>query len=192
MTAVSNLCHNAILLDKGIIVGRGTVNEVINLYFKNNSTQRLNINSSDFSFEDNGFKFIDFKMQPRTMNDYIDVNTFIDISFEFELSRDINLFNLSTHLFNQLGDLVFNIFSNPAPIIAGKYKAQYTIPANLLNDGSYIIDMMVVEDASKAIFHLKEGLVFEIQDKRDVEIWHSKWRGQIRPTSIKIEIENKI
>ena len=55
------------------------------------------------------------------------------------------------------------------------------IPGHFLNDGSYILSIMVVKNSSIVLVNFDELFEFEIADYRENTTWYGKWPGYVRP-----------
>jgi lipopolysaccharide transport system ATP-binding protein len=89
--------------------------------------------------------------------------------------------NLSLHFYSFSGELVFNSISQIRFLKKGICKGICVIPGNFLNDGVYYISVMVVKDSTKILYNLEQAVTIEISDERDLEKWHGKWPGHVRP-----------
>ncbi len=67
---------------------------------------------------------------------------------------------------------------------AGIIEATCQIPANLLNDEFYRIRILVVENASKALFDLHDIISFKMEERERNSDWHGKWIGMVRPHAL--------
>ncbi len=108
------------------------------------------------------------------------------IEFEYWNLRAGARLNLSLHVYNQQGVLVFN--ARPAEEAAwqgravprGLFRDTCHVPADLLNDGVHSVELVVVEDAARVIHRMEDVLVFEVRDD-DTEGWYAPWAGAVRP-----------
>ena len=186
MQAVRNLCQRAILLESGKIVDEGTPGKVINNYFNKESKQQL-VQEFDNSMMAPGNEHIRIKrvlLTPRYTNqlDLMDIRTPLLVSFEFWYNgpEEINLM-CGVHLFTISGECVFDVCSPKNDFRNGLIKGECLIPGNFLNDGSYYISIIFVEDSSKMLFYYEECLSFHLEDYREDIAWYGKWVGHVRP-----------
>jgi lipopolysaccharide transport system ATP-binding protein len=69
----------------------------------------------------------------------------------------------------------------------GIVSSEFRIPGDFLNDGSYFISLMVVQDGLKPLFVFDEALQFDIHDFRENSEYLGKWPGAIRPMHLKVK-----
>jgi lipopolysaccharide transport system ATP-binding protein len=191
MTAVESLCQRAVWLDRGRVRADGPTQEVVGKYL-----------SASFSALSERF-WPDVQSAPGNdlvrirraavrpesgiPSDPMDVRTPLVLEFEYWNLRQGALLNLSLHIYNAQGVLVFNALPylekswQGRPFPRGLYRDTCHIPGDLLNDGTYRVDLMVVE-REQAIFREDEILVFDIRDDpHSRDGWFGSWEGAVRP-----------
>jgi len=177
------LCNKAILLNQGRIIKTGNTNLVIDSYLKEFSEDKLSQKWSWKNAPGNKFvkvKKIEVKPLRKNRKEAIKVTTPLEIIFEFWYLKEDGKINLSMRFNKITGECVFNSPSCSKKVKKGLVRSICHIPGNLLNDGIYHINMMVVED-SKGIFYLREGCNFEVKDIKRRGRWFGKWPGAVRP-----------
>ena len=186
MQAVRNLCHRAILLERGKIVDEGKPDNVIANYFNKETNQCL-VTEFDHAESAPGNEYIRIKkvqLTPRYPDDIdiMDIRTPLLVSFEFWYNgqEEINLM-CGVHLFTISGECIFDVCSKKNDFKNGLIKGECLIPGNFLNDGSYYISLIFVKDSSKMIFYHEECLSFHLEDYREDIAWYGKWVGHVRP-----------
>ncbi len=186
MASVRSLCTRGVLMENGRITYKDYTNNVIDRY--------LEIDISNFKFEYyNDSDVFDFAILRKAFilnkNKALKVNDLISFEFTIELKKNINV-NLSLVLKDNYENVIFNSISNTIVGKKGKYISLFEIYENLLNSGTYFIDIYIVDsDKLKPINIIEKVLIFEINDYRDVK-WSGKWTGLIRP-KLKFNIENR-
>ncbi|MDJ1502658.1 ABC transporter ATP-binding protein [Xanthocytophaga agilis] len=181
MTAVKALCSKGIVIQRGKIGYIGSASNAINHYLKDEALEKLSIETP---VGNEVVSIEKFQLIPKYVDNIekIDVRTPLHISIKFEILQSDIYINLSSHLYTIEGETIFAVASDSQNLEKGFYEAILTIPGNLLNDGNYMLDLMVVKDKSVVVYHLKEGLKFEVHDYREETFWHQKWPGIIRPS----------
>jgi lipopolysaccharide transport system ATP-binding protein len=121
--------------------------------------------------------------------DPITVRTAFQIEFEYWNLQPGAYLNLSLHIYNDEGIIVFNAVPVKEATWKGRafpvglFRDVCIIPANLLNDGGYRIELLIVQDDSKVIYEHGDILVFDVQD--DVVAgqgyWYGRGAGVVRP-----------
>ncbi|MGY1635481.1 ABC transporter ATP-binding protein [Geodermatophilus sp. SYSU D00742] len=191
MTAVESLCRRAVWLDGGCVVADGPTPDVVGRY--------LSTSFSAFSER----TWPDLESAPGTdavrirraavrpefgdPSDPIDVRTPVAMEFEYWNLRPGALLNLSLHVYNAQGVMVFNALPllekewQGRPFPRGLYRDTCHIPGDLFNDGTYRVELLVISD-SRAIYKQDEMLVFEVRDDpRSRDGWFGAWEGTVRP-----------
>jgi lipopolysaccharide transport system ATP-binding protein len=111
----------------------------------------------------------------------VTVKTPVDIEFEFWNYVDTVPINLSMHVYTPTEECVFNVGTESKILSKGVHKGTCKIPANFLNDGNFKITMMIVAEASYALYNFDKGLTLEIHEDRGATAWSGKWPGVVRP-----------
>jgi len=192
MTAIESLCDWAILLDEGRSVSKGSPRQVIPEYLQeafSSLTQQVWLEQAEAPGNDD-VRIHRACVRPLKVNssNLITVHTPFAIEFDYwNLQGDNNL-DLSIHLINEQGILVFDVGrverpewqANDVPL--GLFRDICYIPGDLLNDGMYRITLFVSKD-QREIYRAPDILVFDVQDTPGMRgDWYGKWPGAIRPT----------
>lgn len=180
MTAVESLCHNVLVLDKGkVAIEKEKPSIAIPKYLssglKNLALREWNEETAPQSDEVMILKASLNKSIPQFF-----VDEPIEIAFDFVVKENFEA-NLSLVLWRNGGEMVFNAVSEIKQVDHAKYSSVCCIPANLLNDGEYQVDIAIVKDTSVKVLTVPEVLGFTIEDKREKMNWHGKWEGVVRP-----------
>jgi len=185
LTAVANLCNKTLHLEKGRVKQFGETGEVINNYMAN---MQKNVNEQRFAnfAEAPGNEIVRLKsctLIPQLFENqaFMDVRNAINLSIEFWNTVDNQNLNISLHVYASTGECIFNISTPVGNFNKGVVQATTEIPANFMNDGSYIISFMIVKDKSIVLYNFEEIFNFEIADYRIDTTWYGKWPGYVRP-----------
>jgi lipopolysaccharide transport system ATP-binding protein len=186
MTAMKNLCKSIMFMQNGNIKDVGKTEDIINTYL---SSTRIESNMLKIYLspeEAPGNELVKMKRMevcPLYNKDVeiIDINTPINIEFEFWNYVTDREINLSLHLYTITEECVFNVGTAALYLSEGLYKGICEIPAHFLNDGVYSVSMMVVAERSYAVYNFEYEVSFEINEKRDPSGWHGKHPGFVRP-----------
>ncbi|MBE9175106.1 ABC transporter ATP-binding protein [Synechocystis salina LEGE 06155] len=201
MGMISSLCHQAILLDSGKIIDNGLPSNVIVNYYSNKS----GVSAAYRNF---------LKINRIVGDDYAQLlecyikDTNDEITTEFSSTEEIRIGMkykvLQWKSFNQFypypncnifgGDgthILYTTMSNtelssPAP---GEYIAEFVIPSNLLNIGTYSVGLAFscCDSGVKIFFYEKDALCFHIKEYFDESLesdrngWSGSIPGVIRP-----------
>lgn len=187
MAAVKSLCHTGVLLKDGMVDYTGEINDVIDYYIQHQAEKGIKNNYWEFEeapgFENIRIKsaFVEFEGKQLT------IKTPYDMVTEFWCLEDDFPVNVSMHLYDMNGSIVYVISTKNIPLKKGLHKAVFHIPGNLMNDGTYYVNNMFVTRA-QCYYNHKKAHSFEIVDDRDAFGWHGKWPGLIRPAFVEHEI----
>ncbi|HQU46098.1 MAG TPA: hypothetical protein PK867_25010, partial [Pirellulales bacterium] len=95
--------------------------------------------------------------------------------------------NPSVVLFDDQGRTVFNTFPgedgwNGRPFPVGLFRSAFIVPGDLLNDGTYEVQLYFVRDASVVVERFDALLRFQVaDDTSNRRGWYGKWLGTVRP-----------
>jgi lipopolysaccharide transport system ATP-binding protein len=190
MDAVLGLCKSCILLDKGSLVLKGNVNSVINAYILNKSFDKLAVNISENAadFENEFAKVLNFEIKPECDSESIKTNTPLKIIFEF-LNKISGNIHLSLHFRAATGEMIFNHATLPKFLEIGNYKGELVIPANFLNNGHYVLSMLILKDETNILFRTDNIINFKVDDYRQFQAWFDRWEGAVRPLLFPFDIK---
>lgn len=183
MTAIRDLCDRAIWLKSGSIAEDGNAKKIVSKYLHETSnpvTEQVWPERGSAPGNDK-VRLHRARLVAKGGTPAITVRTPLDVEFEYwNLVPGAEL-NLSLHLYNLEGLCIFNTTSASAAYPAGRVKGICHIPADILNDGSYRIMIMIVQDRSFGIYRHDDVLVFDVQDVERGGGWYGKWPGLVRP-----------
>jgi len=185
LTAIQALCNKSFYFEKGRLIDQGETTHIVTNYLSKVSHKSLekhwdNIDQAPGSDQ---VRVKSFRLLPEYQDNlsHIDVRTPMHFQFEFwNLEEGANL-NLSMHLYTFTGECIFNVGTQSEPFAKGLVTGTCEIPGNFLNDGSYVVSMMIVKDTSTVLYNMEEALIFDIEDFRENVTWYGKWPGYIRP-----------
>lgn len=184
MQAITSLCSKALWLQKGKCVVMGEASSIVNSY-----THSLQKKLWKQHWDENDapgnehIKVLSVQLIPHLNNplEPIDIRTPLTVRFKFLNNRDGISLTTGLQLFTVSGECVFDVTHEPDVFTRGVVEGECLIPGNFLNDGSYYISIIFVEDTSKALFFLEECLHFDVEDYRGDIKWFGKWPGYVRP-----------
>lgn len=192
MAAIQNLCNRALWIDKGKLLKDEESEYVISSYLQT-SFSSLTIQTWDNIETAPGNEKVRLRracVRPIDQPTFsvITVKTTFLIEFEYwNLQPDAYL-NLSLHIYNEQGIMVFNALPINERVWQGKsmpigiFRDVCYIPGNLMNDGMHWIELLVVQDETNLIYKYNDILVFDIRDSiEDRGAWYGKWGGAVRP-----------
>lgn len=184
MQSVQNLCQRAMLLNKGQVITVGPSDKVVHSYLAGiQSTKLSQLWSREDAPGNDLLRIHQVALTPAFPEgmSVIDIRTQLSLQFEFQLSRSSRNFITGIHLFTSGGECIFNITSAPADLQPGTYRGELTIPGHFLNDGSYEIAIVFLQEHIEEVFYLRDAVSFDVDDFREHQQWYGKWAGYVRP-----------
>ena len=185
LTAIQALCNKSFYFEKGRLLAQGETSHIVTTYLSRVSQKQLERHWDDVDTApgNDQIRVKSFRLLPDYLDSlmHIDVRTAMEIRFEFwNMVEDAQL-NLSLHLYSYTGECIFNVGTTSQNFARGLVSGSLEIPGHFLNDGSYMISIMVVKDTSSVIYNMEEALTFDVEDYREGVTWYGKWPGYIRP-----------
>ena len=184
MTAMRSLCARALLLDRGSISTSGPIGEVAATYARGFAVAVSERIWPDYASAPGteAVRFVSVGLRARAdqPSAFLTVESAFALEFVLRAKKQATL-NLSVEFRLASGETAM-VLASPAQTSEPDSTLQFQceIPARLLNDESYQINVMLVENAA-AIFVLPEALVFAIHDSPRATGWLGKWPGALRP-----------
>lgn len=183
MTAINNLCSQAIWLEKGIIQKTGTSKDVVKSYLEKFARPSAPKEWSDLATAP-GNDIIRLKKTSVEAigQSFINVATPIKISCEFWCFAQAFSINVNVRLEAEHGECVFNLGSSSVHAQHSIMQLNVVIPPRLLNNQTYSVSLTVVKNHSEPIFEFSNCLAIDVQDERQDMNYFGAWPGVIRPT----------
>jgi lipopolysaccharide transport system ATP-binding protein len=192
MTAVEGLCDRAIWLDRGRPVADGRPSDIVSRYL---STAFDPLGERRWEFEDapgdDRVRLRSAVVRPEEggAGEPLDVQTPFVLEFEYWNLRPDTRLNVSLHVYNEHGIMVFNAVPTQERVWQGRafpkglFRDTCHIPGELLNDGVYTVELLLVEDGTRILLEVQDVLVFEVRDVVEGRAGSfDSWAGVVRPT----------
>jgi lipopolysaccharide transport system ATP-binding protein len=192
MAAVEGLCSRVICLDAGYLIEDGQPGEVVSSYLNTSLSSLTEHVWDDVAGAPGNEKVRLCRASIRPENgspsDPITVKTPFSMEFDYWNLKPGVCLNLSLHLINEQEITVFN--TGPVreprwhgrPFPKGLFRSVCRVSGDFLNDGTYRVLLLVIENQSAVIFRYDNVLIFHIQDAPDLRgAWYGKWPGVVRP-----------
>ncbi len=192
MGAVKSLCNRGILINRGRLENEGSVEDIINEY--------LNFDNEDILHQEwcgpeqapgnerVRVACLDLDYHGKKAGRPIYTTTPITIRYRFWNLLENQQLNISSHLKNPSGEVIFNVWSKKTVLCRGLIEGKLQIPGEFLNDGLYLLDLMLVHNG-KAIFVMDSAFRFQVHDDRKNAEWFGKVKGAIRPAFLEFPLE---
>ncbi len=193
MAAVQSLCTRVIAIREGRLIADGDPKDVVSTYLHNSfpalTEQTWDDPTSAPGNEQVRLHRASVKRAGGSSLDRIDVRTPVRIEFEYWNLQPGAHLNLSLHVFNERGELIFNAtpvnerkwYGKAFP--AGLFRDTCIIPGDLLNDGTHRIQLLVVRDQGRIIYQHDDILAFDVLDSIETRAgaWYGRFPGAVRP-----------
>jgi lipopolysaccharide transport system ATP-binding protein len=195
MVAVQKLCSRALWLRQGHVVEDGPTATVVSRYLGATQSTRTAQQWDDLASAPGNERVrlhrAAVQWSDSTSDDATDeITTRSPLTLEFEYwnLREGARLNLSLHVYDEQGVLAFNTVppvdspwrGQPFPV--GRFRDVCHIPGDLLNDGRYRVELLVVQDANTIVYRHDDVLAFEVHDSADLRGgWYGRWPGVVRP-----------
>ena len=192
MGAIERLCSRALWLEGGHSVADGAPSEVISRYL-GTCLSLLNDHvwpEPELAPGNDRVRIRRARVRPEEGDptDQILVSTPFAIEFEYWNMREGARLNLSLHVYNEQGIIVFNAVPaqeavwHGRPFPRGLFRDTCHVPADLLNDGVHRIELLVVEDLRRVIHRMEDVLVFDVRESEErPDGWYERRVGAVRP-----------
>ena len=187
-TALRNLCSSGILLEDGTIVSRGTIGEVLSEYVGNDFDLNTKIISTGEREGPAVLTGISVAPVAGKAGDAIRGTGAFTIRIEVKANEpgDIAVF---TQCYDNNHQPVFSTGSffenelNGRRLDPGLHLFECLVPANLLNDGVYILDVNLIKNRQAIIHSEKSVISFRVHDDFSIpDGWNWRPDGVIRPS----------
>jgi lipopolysaccharide transport system ATP-binding protein len=190
LLAVDSLCTRAICLHDGKLVLEGPPGAVTSKYLKEWLPTFKEVMYDDIATAPGNdvvrLRGARVRTQDNTPNDWLTVRTPLLIEIEYWKLAEHTMLDLVAQIFNEHGIIVFTtaeLRKISAP--RGLLRSAFSIPADLLNSGTYKIQMLIFQGGigNSDVGDWDNLLTFEIHDvASDLRgDYHGHWPGAVRP-----------
>jgi lipopolysaccharide transport system ATP-binding protein len=192
LAAVESLCGRAIWLDDGLIAAEGHAANVVSRYLQTSFSPVTEQVWHDMDVAPGNDRVRLHRVSVRPdggcPSDPIDMRTPLVMEFEYWNLETASHLNLSLHVYNEQGTMIFNTTSlresrwDGRPFPAGLFKSRCYVPGNLLNAGLHRIELLLVKDRGVVVYQCDDALMFEVRDSVELrDGWYGKWSGAVHP-----------
>jgi lipopolysaccharide transport system ATP-binding protein len=180
MAAVRSICNKAVLLQNGQLTHSGSADMIVDQYLKLNSSKMVkNVKYKDNPdlFENEDIKIHEISISPEDPM----VENELTITFDLEVKSSEEGVFIAFDVLNMEELIIFGSGNSFDKGSGGKVKASGTIPANLMNDGSFLVNLYIQSKSMRPILVLKNILSFEMKDNEREYAYYGKINGLVRP-----------
>ena len=183
MTAITSLCTRALWLGQGRLLLDDDARKTTEAYLLSGSSAALTRAWDEATAP--GTDKVRLRGVRLVLADtratLIKVSTPFTIEVDFWNHSEPRLLNLSLVIYSGEGVCVFNTASQPALTPPGLVRGTVDVPGDLLNEGWYLVRVLVVQDAGVRLIDLEQVIRFEVHDTERIGGWHGRWVGVVRP-----------
>lgn len=184
MAAVKSLCTSGIVLKNGSMFYQGDTDNAVAKYLAGES-ESLNHKRFGLEFDSDHYKINEISINPNGLTSDEILNEYHELEFHtsLEIKSQPERLHLTYVLKNSNGEALFT-FSTAGvlPLQKGKNELVCSFPKGFLNIGNYYLDLYIIEDAKRTIFHESDIMAFTIQEgPRPLGGWMGKEPGFIKP-----------
>jgi len=188
MLAVESLCSRAICLHDGRIVLEGKPNSVTSRYLQEwlPAFNEVVYESIETAPGNEILRLHRANVRPLigSPNELITVHTPLVVEFEYwKLTQHADLVFV-VKVFNEHGVNVFNTaLMGGLPEEAGLLRSSFSVPADLMNNGTYRINLLIFLGATVEIADWQDLVTFDVHDAPSEMRghYHGDWHGAVRP-----------
>nr|NIM96084.1 ATP-binding cassette domain-containing protein [Anaerolineales bacterium] len=194
MSAIARLTEDTIVLDQGHVVCSAPTLEAIDFYMTSEMAQAGErrwedgvIDKEPTPFHPRALRILDH--HGRVTNQVMSAEKFI-VEFEYELDEDITGLRTGIYLSTSRGEPVFTSFDTDDPVdfeqhavrSAGSHVSRCHFPANLLNEGRFVLGVNASSFRIRSYFTDEHALTFNVDGTgAPGSHWPEHRRGPMRP-----------
>ena len=194
MSAILRLTEETIVLDRGRMVYRAPTPQAVDYYMASGFSQagERKWDSHDIPADAAPFRPVALRMRDirgRSVDSLRSVEP-ITIEFEYALDAPITGLRVGFYLLTMRGEYVFASFDTDDPALferygarpAGHYLSRGVLPANLLNEGRYVLGVNASSFRVKRYFQDEQALAFTVDAAgAPGKHWPEPRVGPVRP-----------
>ena len=184
MAAVKSLCTKGIVLENGLIRYVGNAESCVTNYLSG-SSESLNHKKFIDEYDTKDLQVNEISISPKTLESNEILNEFHEIQFTtiVTIKSHPERLHLTYVLKDEEGKALFTFStSGLVPLKLGQNQLICTFPKGFLNIGNYYLDLYLIEDAKRAVFHEPDIMAFTVQEgQRPLGGWMGKEPGFIKP-----------
>lgn len=176
MTAVKKLCRRGVLLGNGMMTYHGEINDVVNHYLTEdiNTCREVHWDKEKAPFQ-NGIRLLSAKITNSEEVLYAGDSIHLEFELESEETHPAE-YNITFLVKDEMNNFLFEGSTVTAPRFisktsSGRYFAKATIPADIMNEGTYRIwKIFFVKDRVTLQFCYEDALSFELR-RRETDMF---------------------
>lgn len=194
MSAIQRLTQECIILDRGAMVMRAPTPQAVDYYLTNDLSGdgERRYSKDEIPGEAYPFKPVAVRVSNKTgqVTDNLLSAEPITVEVEYQLDQDITGLRVGIYLMTSRGEYVFTSFDTDEPEEfqkygtrkAGRYISRCTIPADMLNEGRFVVGMNASSFKIKRYFSDERAVNFNVNPTGAPGMqWAEVRHGPLRP-----------
>jgi lipopolysaccharide transport system ATP-binding protein len=194
MSAILRLTEESIVLDKGKMVYRAPTRQAVDYYMASGLSQsgEREWTPDEVPADAPPFRPIAIRVRDPQgkVTETIQSRQPLEIEVEYELEKPIQGLRVGVYLQTSRGEVVFTSFDTDEPEQyekygtreAGRYVSRAKIPANMLNEGQYVLGLNASSFRVRRYFHEERALAFVVDAMGAPGMqWPEPRQGPVRP-----------
>lgn len=166
ITAIKALCTTGILMQNGRLVESGSIGPVVNRYLSTGQVNRIMdcLDDRENAPGDNGVKLLRVSVNPRT-GDQLSVFSGIDIELVFQNELENKNLDVTFEVMDAEETVIFHngvLVTSDQNSKKGYYTINCKLPQQLLNTGTYLLNLIFGESQRYLIFKAESIVRFEV------------------------------
>lgn len=177
LSAITRLCHRAILLDKGQLIADGPTEEVVSTYLHSGVCATFAKEWHDRAKAPGNdavrFRAVRLRNDRMALTNVMDIGQAFIVELEYEVLQAGHILAPHFGLMNAKGDLLFLAYEvtsswRNCPRKIGKYISQGIVPGHLLTEGTYLVSAFCRTMHTRAVnIEEHEAVMFQVIESQD-------------------------
>ena len=196
MTSIKSLCKHGVILQNGQLIDQGDIDPIVTHYLRGDSELDNHKIFKQPIMCAKGFSLLEIGVR-KAGGDYDDVMRMdqpIEIVIRYGLTCEHKQLHLTLHFKNDEGQIIFSCYGGGRCYdlhhIPGEYEQICHVPANILNWGTYALDLYAVENRAQSFACERDLVSFTIANKAmELGSFMGREPGYITP---ELEFEERI
>jgi len=181
---ISSLCSKALYFEGGRLLKAGPTSEVVSAYIARSSSSTGNVRwEAGDPLADNGsLRFVQARIlyNNQPTND-VQIDEPFALELDFALKQDNLNVTTSIHVYDKQGTWAFCGGAATHNLAKGMYRHTYCFPAHLMNDGPYMVTLILVKEITQLALTLHQAVSFTVHESRGREEYLGTVNGCVRP-----------
>lgn len=186
MQVIQSLCGRAIWLEGGRVAYDGPARSAVVEYAKVWATEVVERHWDDPEEAPGNdvVRLLAARIVPLSggAGELLTVKTPFRLEFVYRVNVSGMTFFPGVHLRTVNGEVVFATAAPPRVVGEGRYRSSCLVPGDLLNNGTYTLDLFLARDGNVILYKSERPLTFEVHDaEREPRSFLGELPGAVRP-----------